>query len=82
MSGGYFDHIQYRMMEAEQKLEFLIADNTEYNQTTIYEFSKALHHLTMARVYLQRIDWLVSDDDSEETFHQRLEKDICVIDER
>jgi hypothetical protein len=33
-------------------------------------------HLHKAQIYVQRIDWLVSGDDSEDSFHQRLAQDI------
>lgn len=32
--------------------------------------------MKLARTYINRIDWLVSGDDGEETFLERLEEDI------
>jgi hypothetical protein len=37
---------------------------------------KGLEILKNAFVYTQRIDWLLSGDDSEESFHQRLKEDL------
>ena len=35
--------------------------------------------LKIAQVYVQRIDWLVSDDDGEDSFHSRLNKELSEI---
>ena len=40
------------------------------------EFKLAVWYLKQALVYTQRIDWLLSGDDGEETFHERLKKDL------
>ena len=50
-----------------------------YNETTLSEFKKGLELLKKAYVYVQRIDWLLSDDDGEETFHERLNKELSNI---
>lgn len=45
-------------------------------KSTFAEFKKGLHYLKLARVYLHRIDYLVSDDDGEDSFHKRLLEDL------
>jgi len=47
-----------------------------YSDETIQEFKLAVWYLRRAVTYTQRIDWLLADDDGEETFHQRLKKDL------
>lgn len=47
-----------------------------YRQDTIREFRKAIKCLRKAYVYVQRIDWLLSGDDGEDTFHERLKEDL------
>ena len=47
----------------------------EYSQETIREFKKGLRLLRKAYIYAQRIDWLLSDDDGEESFHERLKEE-------
>lgn len=47
-----------------------------YSKETLNEFKKAIKILRIASVYAQRIDWLLSDDDGEEEFHQRLKEDL------
>jgi hypothetical protein len=42
----------------------------------IEEFKNAVKYLKIAQVYAQRVDWLVSGDDGEETFMKRLDEDL------
>jgi hypothetical protein len=51
----------------------------DYSEDTIKEFKQAIDILKKAEVYTQRIDWLLSGDDSEETFHSRLKEDLNKI---
>lgn len=53
---------------------------SEYSDKTIEEFKKGVNILKQAVVYAQRIDWLLSGDDGEETFHERLKEDLSKID--
>ena len=48
----------------------------DFSKETLSEFKTAVKLLRKAAVYAQRIDWLLSGDDGEETFHQRLEEDL------
>lgn len=47
-----------------------------YSDETLKEFKKGLSLLRQAYVYAQRIDWLLSDDDGEESFHERLKEEL------
>jgi hypothetical protein len=89
MSGGHFNHKQYHIESIIEELQFLIDTNNsdelddwgdpvgrQYSDETIAKFKKGLESLRTACVYTQRIDWLVSGDDSEESFHRRLESDL------
>lgn len=48
----------------------------EYSEETIAEFKRGLDILRQAYVYTQRIDWLLSGDDGEESFHERLREEL------
>jgi hypothetical protein len=48
----------------------------KYPDDIIAEFKNAIHYLKMAQIYTQRIDWMVSGDDSEDSFRQRLKEDL------
>jgi hypothetical protein len=45
-------------------------------ESAIEEFKKGLVLLRQAYVYAQRIDWLVSGDDGEDSFHNRLKFEL------
>ena len=48
----------------------------KYPDGVIEEFKKGLDILRKAHVYAQRIDWLISGDDGEESFRERLKEDL------
>lgn len=50
-----------------------------FSDETIDEFKKGIELLKKAFVYAQRIDWLVSGDDGEESFHRRLKEELDKI---
>lgn len=79
MSGGHFNYVQCRFKEVAKELDELInpapdSENfhVEYSQETLRQFEIAKKFIEISAVYLQRIDWLVSGDDGEDTFHERL----------
>jgi hypothetical protein len=89
MSGGHFNYDQHRIGYIADEVEELIIKNRDenkdeydytkgrfYSEETIAEFRKGLRYLKLAQIYAQRIDWLVSDDDGEESFHERLKKEL------
>ena len=81
MSGGKFDYKQYSIDYIVDEIDQIIRTNKEkewyqYSDETINEFKKGIELLRKAAVYAQRIDWLVSGDDGEERFHQRLKEDL------
>lgn len=90
MSGGRFDYIQYRFPEIVDRIEQEIRDNdaeprpkdwfepNNYSEETLNEFRKGIECIKKAQIYIQRIDYLLSCDDSEETFHKRLSEDLAI----
>ena len=92
MSGGYFDYDQHRINQIADKIDELIFYNgsseideygslkhREYAPDVIERFKIAVNKLREAYVYAQRIDWLVSGDDDEDAFRQRLAVDLNKI---
>lgn len=84
MSGGHFDYVQYRMEDIATEIDELIEknDNTEKNEwgegagyhyppEIIERFKQAAHTIRQAQEMAQRVDWLLSGDDGEETFMTR-----------
>jgi len=88
MSGGHFDYAQYRIQSIIDSIEQAIINNEKeysgneqfqsekFSKGTIDEFKIALTFLKLAQIYAHRIDWLLSGDDNEESFHKRLSEDL------
>lgn len=80
MSGGHFDYQQYQIHEiARQLKESINKYEDAHSPETVAEFRKGYEVIQAAYVYAQRIDWLLSGDDSEDTFHKRLEEELADI---
>lgn len=83
MSGGHFDYDQYKIGYIAESIRSLIDKNDleeyPYSNKTIIKFNEAICILKRAEVYVQRVDWLVSGDDGEETFHKRLKEDLSKL---
>lgn len=47
-----------------------------YSPETIVRFQEAVDILRKGAVYAQRIDWLISADDGEDSFHERLIEEL------
>jgi hypothetical protein len=90
MSGGHFQYKQWEIQNIADEVEQLILTNNEesvdtwdnkrysraYSPETIEEFKRGMMILRQAYVYAQRIDWLVSGDDGEDSFHRRLKLEL------
>ena len=87
MSGGYFDYKQYAIDDIADAIEDIIKNKRAYNKEwdcvvndytdeTFLKFEEGLELIRKASIYTQRIDWLISGDDGEESFHERLKEDL------
>jgi hypothetical protein len=89
MSGGHFNYKQHTLLDMADDIgsQILTNDSTKknewgdnignrYNAETIAEFAKAMKALKTGYVYAQRIDWLLSGDDGEDSFHKRLQAQL------
>jgi hypothetical protein len=92
MSGGYFEYNQYKLEVMAEEIESLIENNNKAH-TNIYgeikearyldseiieKFKEAAYNLRRTRDMVQRIDWLLSSDDSEQSFKKGWEKEIPI----
>ena len=95
MSGGHFNYKQYELGHMADEIEQLILDNGseevdeygdrksyDYSPETIEAFNYARIALLHVQIYVQRIDWLVSGDDGEDSLHKRLESDFDALNRR
>lgn len=76
MSGGHFEYNQYRIGDIADSIEEAIREDWGFGPDTIAEFKNAVDLLRKAEIYVQRIDWLLSGDDGEDNFHERLKEDL------
>ena len=89
MSGGHFNYKQHHLLDMADDIGSFILSNditeknewgdnigNRYSPETIVEFAKAVTALKLAYVYAQRIDWLLSGDDGEDSFHKRLQAQL------
>lgn len=70
MSGGHFDYIQYRFEDIAEEIGRQAAEN-EYPPEVIERFNIAAEQVRKAGKMIQRVDWLLSDDDGPESFLTR-----------
>ena len=91
MSGGAFNYSQHKILDMIDRLNELVLSNESevkdawgdpvgrfYSKETIEEFNTAIRVLNDAYTYSHRIDWLISGDDSEESFHRLLKEDLII----
>lgn len=85
MSGGYFEFKQYHIKGIAETIKEDITrleNNPEYlewvedKEYLIMVMKQAYMALLPAYTYSQRLDWLLSGDDGEKSFKQRLEEDM------
>ena len=83
MSGGFFDYDQYRIgniidgIEREiNRQEQGLNEYLTLEPATLDKFRDAVYYLKVAQIYAQRVDWLLSGDDGETSFHNRLTQDL------
>lgn len=87
MSGGHFDYVQYRIDNAADDLERFIArcDSGEADENpfspentaaVVAKFRECERTLRRAYAMLQRVDYLISGDDSEDSFFSRWQKEV------
>lgn len=70
---GYVDDEEYAYCSEHKRS---VPNKYGYNKYTIASFKDGLKFLKLAAIYAQRIDWLMSGDDVEESFQKRLREDL------
>ena len=92
MSGGRFQYQQYSIWHIAEEIQHVIDNNNDetlnewgdrrgrgYPPAVIAKFHEAVRALKIAYTYAQRCDWLLSDDDGEESFLERLAAELGQI---
>jgi hypothetical protein len=85
MSGGHFAYRHYQIRELAEEIDGLITGNGKkdefgdvryYSKEIIEKLKETTHALNKAADMFQRVDWLVSGDDGEESFLKRWKEDV------
>lgn len=76
MSGGHFDYLQFRIEDIARQIDELCLGGDGHSQNVIEKFKEAAHTLRQSADMAQRVDWLVSGDDGEETFFSRWNEEV------
>lgn len=82
MSGGHFDYLQYRIEEAASGVDrWVELYGEELSKETLTKLHLTRDILATVANMLQRVDWFISGDDSEESFNRRwVEGGLCCDD--
>lgn len=85
MSGGCFNYEQHRCEEIASKIDELIKENhtknewgyaNNYSEEIIEKFNETAYNLRRAGEMAQRVDWLASGDDDENSFIERWKDEV------
>lgn len=74
MSGGKWDYFQHRISSILEEIE-LTDEYCDYENLK-RDILIMKHHLELSKIYMQRMDWLLSGDDGVESYHSRLKEDL------
>ena len=89
MSGGHFNYLQNQLSNMAEQVDELIQDNEEegfdewggklgtfFDNDIVDKFKKTSHYLKQTAEMVQRVDWLISGDDGEESFKERWREEV------
>lgn len=79
MSGGHWDYFQYKISTVLEDLnDNDIQSASKYCDYTDLErdINILKNHLEMSKIYMNRLDWLISADDGVQDYHTRLKEDL------
>ena len=92
MSGGHFNYQQHSLESIASLIDELIEynNNTDldrygypignnFPEDIISKFDETRRTLRLAAAMVQRIDWLVSGDDGEESFRERWDETVVPL---
>ena len=79
MSGGHFDYRQHLITDLIQELEAISFEDTEFikdKETFLKVVDACITHLRLGYIMIHRIDYLLSGDDGEDSFYNRLFEEL------
>lgn len=84
MSGGFFEYQQYRIEEIAEAIKECIRRPEDYSLTkeVVDEMKTAVKYLEYSYVYVSEFDRLVSNDSSTESFFEKLNSDLQILNKK
>lgn len=95
MSGGTWDYIQYRFQDMAYDIDKVIEQNdseelnewgsmigSHYSAETIDKLKTTAKRVRETAIMLQRTDYLLAGDDSEESFNERWKEELGELNEQ
>lgn len=84
MSGGFFEYQQYRIEEIAESIKECIRRPEDYSLTkeVVDEMKTAVKYLEYSYVYVSEFDRLVSNDSSTESFFEKLNSDLQILNKK
>ena len=77
MSGGSLDYFYFRFEEPLSTISKEIKwGKNKWTPETLLEFQNSIRYLKIAQIYAQRVEWLLSGDDGEDSFIERLKEEL------
>lgn len=75
MSGGHFHYLQFNLTNIAYEIREQIKSG-EWSAETVDELWRAVETVEKAGIYIHRVDYLLSGDDSENSFRVRLGRNL------
>ncbi|MBR1404888.1 MAG: hypothetical protein IJ558_12020 [Treponema sp.] len=77
MSGGSLDYFCYKFDDPIATISREIKwGKNKWSPETLLEFQNAIKYLKIAQTYSRRVEWLLSGDDGEDDFAERLKEEL------
>ena len=77
MSGGSLDYFYFRFEEPLSTISKEIKwGKNKWAPETLLAFQNSIRYLKIAQIYAQRVEWLLSGDDGEDSFIERLKEEL------
>lgn len=81
MSGGSFDYLSFRIDDAVDEIQEALKSG-RFSENTKERLIETVSTLTKASIYAHRVEWLLSGDDNEESFLEKLEGELKELEEK
>ncbi len=79
MSGGRFEYAQHRIHDIANEMQAALDSCEVTNEEVRVRFREGIVALRVAAIHAQRADWLLSCDDGDEDYLERLHEELMGV---